>query len=66
MCAVIDIQNFVLKRRRVSLADRRRDLQCEWCKEVSETTVGEVWSNYDPAGWLVRLCYSCASHCAEG
>lgn len=40
--------------------------KCMWCKEVTETTVSELWSMANPTGYLTRLCKSCGESCAGG
>jgi hypothetical protein len=51
---------------RVHNADPRDDLPCKWCKEVTHTTVNEIWCKADPTGYLVRICDECRSSCAGG
>jgi hypothetical protein len=55
-----------LKRKRVNRILPSTDEDCEWCNQVKPTTMGEVWSNADVIGHLVRGCEECTSRCAGG
>lgn len=53
-------------RPRVHNASRSHCKPCEWCEQVKSTSLNEVWSEADPAGYIVRICDDCRSSCAAG
>jgi hypothetical protein len=42
----------------------RKDLPCNWCKEVTETKLSEIWCIAEPVGQLQRICENCGKGCA--
>lgn len=51
-------------RHRVSGAEPRADLPCDWCQEVRLTAIHEIWCEAEPVGYLARICRECSSSCA--
>lgn len=51
---------------RITGAEPRADLTCDWCEQIKHTTIEEIWTEANPTGRLVRLCQDCGETCDGG